>query len=58
MAKKDFSLRLQPENEEKLRILAKKEGRSINGQADFLIMKGIEEYEKINGNLKKEKDKN
>lgn len=46
---KHIGLRVSPEIHRKLKYIAEYEGRSINGQAYYLILSCIREFEKING---------
>ena len=52
MATKDVKhirLRVSPEVHDKLRYLATYEGRTINGQVQYLILQCIREFEKEHG---------
>ena len=52
MATKDvkhIGLRVSPEVHGKLRYLASYEGRTINGQVQYLILQCIREFEKEHG---------
>ena len=52
MATKDvkhIGLRVSPEVHDKLRYLATYEGRTINGQVQYLILQCIREFEKAHG---------
>lgn len=51
---KHIGLRIDPETHRKLRYIAKYEGRTINGQAYYLILSCIREFEKKNGEIKEE----
>ena len=51
---KNIGLRVTPEIHRKLRYIAKYEGRTINGQAHYLIMTCIREFEKENGPITEE----
>jgi len=46
---KNIGLRVSPEIHQKLRYIAKYEGRTINGQAYYLIQSCIREFEKEHG---------
>ncbi len=46
---KNIGLRVSPEIHKKLRYIAKYEGRTINGQAYYLILSCIREFEKKHG---------
>lgn len=46
---KNIGLRVSPEIHQKLRYIAKYEGRTINGQAYYLILSCIREFEKEHG---------
>ena len=46
---KHIGLRVSPEIHRKLKYIAEYEGRSINGQAYYLILSCIREFEKANG---------
>ena len=46
---KNIGLRVIPEIHKKLRYIAKYEGRTINGQAYYLILSCIREFEKKHG---------
>ena len=43
---KNIGLRVNPEVHKKLRYIAQYEGRTINGQAYYLILSCIREFEK------------
>jgi len=51
---KNIGLRVSTEIHQKLRFIAKYEGRTINGQAYYLILSCIREYEKENGEITQE----
>lgn len=44
-----FSLRLPIEHMDKLRIVAKENGRSINKEIEILVKQHLEQYEKEHG---------
>ena len=46
---KNIGLRVDPDVHKKLRYIAKYEGRTINGQAYYLILTCIREFEKEHG---------
>lgn len=46
---KNIGLRVSPEIHKKLRYIAEYEGRTINGQALYLIQKCIREFERKYG---------
>ena len=46
---KNIGLRVEPEIHKKLRYIAKYEGRTINGQAYYLILTCIRDFEKEHG---------
>lgn len=46
---KNIGLRVDPEVHKKLRYIAQYEGRTINGQAHYLILSCIREFEKEHG---------
>lgn len=46
---KGIGLRVSPEVHKKLRYIAKYEGRTINGQAYYLILSCIRKFEKEHG---------
>lgn len=46
---KNIGLRVNPEIHKKLRYIAQYEGRTINGQAYYLILSCIREFEKKHG---------
>lgn len=46
---KNIGLRVSPEVHKKLRYIAGYEGRTINGQAYYLILSCIREFEKEHG---------
>lgn len=50
--KRQFTLRLQEENFEKIKVIAEKNKRSIAAQIEFLIEEYIAEYERQNGTIK------
>jgi len=51
---KNIGLRVEPEVHKKLQYIAKYEGRTINGQAHYLIMSCIREFEKEHGPIREE----
>lgn len=50
--KRVFTLRLNEDNFEKIKVIADKNKRSIAMQIEYLIEQHIEEYEKEKGNIK------
>ena len=46
-----FNFRLDEIIHVKTKIIAAKEKRSMNAQLEYFIMKGVEAYEKENGNI-------
>ena len=46
---KNIGLRVSPEVHKKLRYIARYEGRTINGQAYYLILSCIREFEEEHG---------
>ncbi|WP_157244021.1 Arc family DNA-binding protein [Paenibacillus elgii] len=50
--KKVFTLRLNENNFEKIKIIAEKNKRSIAMQIEYLIEQHIEKYEEENGSIK------
>ena len=51
---KNIGLRVRPEVHQKLRYIAEYEGRTINGQALYLILSCIREFEKEHGPIPEE----
>lgn len=51
---KNIGLRVDPDVHKKLRYIAKYEGRTINGQAYYLILTCIREFEKEHGPIPRE----
>lgn len=49
--KRQFTLRLQEENFEKIKHIAEKNKRSIAMQIEYLIEQAIKEYEEKNGKI-------
>lgn len=54
--KRVFTLRLQDDNFEKIKVIAEKSKRSIAMQIEFILEQYIEKYEKENGEIKLEKE--
>ena len=52
-----YPLRLDKEILNKLKIIAKENGRSLNKEIEYLAKKHINEYEKDNGIIEVEQDK-
>ena len=51
---KNIGLRVDPDVHKKLRYIAQYEGRTINGQAYYLILTCIREFEKEHGPIPRE----
>ncbi len=51
---KHIGLRVEPEIHKKFRYIAKYEGRTINGQALYLVLSCIREFEKEKGKITEE----
>lgn len=51
-----FTLRLDDKKHEKLKIIADKQGRSLNKQIEFVLYNFIEDYEKVAGKIEIKKD--
>lgn len=51
---KHIGLRVSPEIHKKLRYIARYEGRTINGQAHYLILSCIRKFEKEHGPITEE----
>ncbi len=49
-----FSLRLDDEAQEKIKVIAKKQARSKNKQIEFIIHQFLEDYERVNGKIELE----
>ncbi|MCX7843364.1 MAG: Arc family DNA-binding protein [Clostridia bacterium] len=49
--KRRYTLRLQDENFDKIKVIAEKSKRSIAMQIEYVIEKYIEDYEKENGTI-------
>ena len=45
-------IRLDEKLHEKVKIIADKELRSMNSQMEYFLIKGVEEYERINGEIR------
>ncbi|MBR1730071.1 MAG: hypothetical protein IJ728_11180 [Selenomonadaceae bacterium] len=56
--KRQFTLRLQESNYEKLKVIAKMNKRSIAMQMEFFLDQDIENYEKLNGAINVDKSVN
>lgn len=54
--KRQFTLRLQDENFQKIKAIAKKERRSIAMEIEFILEQYIAEFEKSNGIIKTTKE--
>lgn len=46
-----FSLRLEDVRHEKLKVIAEKQGRSLNKQIEFVLYSFIDDYEKVAGKV-------
>ena len=46
-----FTVRLEPTVYTKLKISAKKENRSVSNLIDYLLKKGVDDYEHVNGEI-------
>ena len=53
---KNIGLRVSPQVHHKLRYIAEYEGRTINGQAHYLILSCIREFEKEHGPIPEEQE--
>lgn len=53
--KRAFTMRMQPENFEKIKYIAESNKRSIAMQIEFLIEECIRDYEQKNGSIKLQK---
>lgn len=51
ISKSAFQLRLDEDVHQKVKQIAKREFRSLNAQLEYFIVKGIEQYERDNGEL-------
>lgn len=51
MGKQSTQIRLDDKIFYKMKIIADKEVRSLNGQMEYFIIKGVEEYEKEHGDV-------
>lgn len=49
-----FSLRLDEETHEKLRLICEKQSRSQNKQMEYIVRQFISDYEKVNGTIESE----
>lgn len=49
--KEQFSIRIESQAKTKINEVAKKNSRTLSGQIEYLILKAIEDYEKVNGKL-------
>jgi hypothetical protein len=55
MEKKQFSVRLNEEQQEKLKVIAEKNNRSLNKQIEHILYGAINDYEKVNSPIKIER---
>ena len=46
-----FSVRLDNKDKEKIKEIAKKNSRTMNGQIEFILKNAIADYEKVNGKI-------
>ena len=53
---KHIGLRVTPEIHQKLRYIASYEGRTVNGQAHYLIQSCIRDFEKAHGPIPTEEE--
>ena len=51
VSKSAFQLRLDEKAHQKVKQIAMREFRSLNAQLEYFIVKGIEQYERENGEL-------
>ena len=51
VTKAAFQLRLDEKAHQKVKQIAEREFRSLNAQLEYFIVKGIEQYERDNGEL-------
>ena len=51
MAKIAFQLRLDEDTHRRIKAIAEKEMRSLNAQIEYMLLEGIERYEKAHGAL-------
>ncbi len=51
VSKAAFQLRLDEKAHQKVKQIAEREFRSLNAQLEYFIVKGIEQYERENGEL-------
>jgi len=54
--KRQFTLRLKDENFEKIKVIAKKNKRSIAMEIEYVLEQHIADYEKKHGPIKVEED--
>lgn len=47
-----FTVRLDIKDYEKLKVIAKKNSRSINKQIEFIVKNTIKDYERVAGEIK------
>ena len=55
--KMSTNFRIDENAYKKIKLIAKNEKRSINSQMEYFVVKGIKEYEEINGELITEEEK-
>ena len=51
-----FSVRLDSKDKEKIKEIARKNSRTMNGQIEFILKNAIADYEKVNGKIEVEKE--
>ena len=56
VSKSAFQLRLDEKAHQKVKQIAMREFRSLNAQLEYFIVKGIEQYERENGELPPEEE--
>jgi len=56
LSKMSTNFRIDETVYKKIKIIAKKEYRSINSQLEYFIMKEVKEYEKVNGEIMVKED--
>lgn len=56
VSKSAFQLRLDEKAHQKVKQIAMREFRSLNAQLEYFIVKGIEQYERENGELPSEEE--
>ena len=51
LSKMSTNFRIDEDAYQKTKVIAKNEKRSINSQLEYFVIKGIKEYENINGEI-------